>query len=50
MFPPWMFKLSSSAIDLAWSAATDNVGVTGYRIERCPGASCTAFARFSPSE
>ncbi len=25
---------SSSRIDLAWSAATDNVGVTGYRVTR----------------
>jgi len=24
---------------------TDNVGVTGYRIERCTGASCTSFAQ-----
>lgn len=26
--------VSSSRIDLAWSAATDNVGVTGYRVAR----------------
>ena len=24
-----------------WGAATDNVGVTGYRIERCQGRGCT---------
>src|SRR5262249_34975147 len=41
--------LSSSAvgsgeIDLAWGAATDNVGVTGYRIDRCQGAGCTDFS------
>ena len=35
--------LSSTRIALAWSASTDNVGVTGYRIERCQGSSCTAF-------
>jgi chitodextrinase len=35
---------SSSQINLAWGAATDNVGVTGYRVERCAGSGCTAFA------
>jgi chitodextrinase len=29
---------------LTWSASTDNVGVTGYRVERCQGAACTNFA------
>src|SRR5207245_2558384 len=32
---------SSTQIGLTWTASTDNVGVTGYRIERCTGASCT---------
>jgi chitodextrinase len=36
---------SSSQIGLSWMASTDNVGVTGYRIERCVGASCTTFAQ-----
>jgi chitodextrinase len=36
---------SSTQIDLAWTASTDNVGVTGYRVERCQGASCTNFAQ-----
>ena len=30
-------------IDLAWTAATDNVSIAGYRIERCQGANCTTF-------
>jgi len=34
-------------INLAWSAATDDVGVTGYLLERCQGAGCTAFAQIS---
>src|SRR2546421_41505 len=38
---------SASQIDLAWSASTDNVGVTGYRVERCQGAGCTTFAQVS---
>lgn len=35
---------STSQINLSWSASTDNVGVTGYRIERCSGANCTNFS------
>jgi chitodextrinase len=34
----------STEIDLAWGAATDNVGVTGYRVDRCQGAGCTVFS------
>ena len=30
--------VSGSRLDLAWGAATDNLAVTGYRIERCQGA------------
>jgi hypothetical protein len=36
-------------IDLSWTASTDNVGVTGYRLERCPGAGCTNFTEISIS-
>ena len=36
---------SSSRIDLAWTASTDNVGVTGYQIERCAGTTCTSFTQ-----
>jgi len=36
---------STSQINLAWTAATDNVGVTGYFVERCQGSKCTAFAQ-----
>ncbi len=35
---------SLTAITLNWSAATDNVGVTGYRVERCQGDGCATFA------
>jgi chitodextrinase len=35
---------SSSEIDLVWNASTDDVGVTGYRIERCQGAACSNFS------
>src|SRR5262249_26764714 len=36
---------SSSEINLSWTASTDNVGVTGYRVERCQGAGCSSFAQ-----
>src|SRR5690606_15096989 len=28
-----------------WTASTDDVGVIGYRVERCQGSSCTNFAQ-----
>src|SRR5215831_6211170 len=37
--------ISGSQINLAWTAASDNVGVSGYRVERCLGASCTNFVQ-----
>ena len=40
--------ISSSRIDLGWTASTDNVGVAGYRVERCQGAGCTNFAQVAP--
>jgi len=36
---------SSTEVDLTWSAATDNVGVTGYLIERCAGSGCGSFSQ-----
>ena len=30
---------------MAWSASTDNVAVTGYRVERCLGAACANFVQ-----
>ena len=38
---------SSSQINLSWTASTDNVGVTGYRVERCTGSTCTTFAQIA---
>lgn len=40
---------SSSQINLAWTASTDNVGVTGYLIERCQGSGCTTFTQVATS-
>ena len=39
--------VSTSQINLGWTASTDNVGVTGYRLERCQGASCSNFAQIA---
>ena len=37
--------VSSGEIDLSWSASTDNVGVSGYRVERCQGVGCSNFTQ-----
>ena len=37
----------SSQINLSWTAATDNVGVTGYLIERCQGTGCSTFTQIA---
>jgi len=39
--------VSTSQINLSWTASTDNVGVTGYRVERCQGAGCSDFAQIA---
>ncbi len=36
---------SSSQINVTWNASTDNVGVTGYLVERCQGANCATFTQ-----
>ncbi len=41
--------ISSSQINLSWTASTDNVGVTGYRIYRCQGAGCTPSTQINTS-
>src|SRR5712671_765413 len=38
---------SGSQINLMWMAASDNVGVTGYLVERCQDAGCFAFAQIA---
>jgi hypothetical protein len=39
--------ISSSQINLNWIASTDNVGVTGYLLERSPGVGSTNFAQIA---
>src|SRR5207237_237330 len=38
---------NSTQIDLSWSAATDNVGVTAYLVERCQGSGCSNFTQIA---
>jgi len=38
---------SNTQINLTWTASTDDVGVTGYLLERCQGAGCSNFAQIS---
>jgi chitodextrinase len=40
---------TASSISLAWSASTDNVGVTGYQILRAPGTSGGTFTQIGTS-
>ncbi len=43
---PSLNVMSSSQINLSWTASTDNVAVTGYRVERCSGsATCTTYSQ-----
>ncbi|PYY00065.1 MAG: hypothetical protein DMG64_17800, partial [Acidobacteria bacterium] len=37
--------VSATQLNLSWTASTDNVGVTGYLVERCQDAGCTNFAQ-----
>jgi fibronectin type 3 domain-containing protein len=37
--------VSPAQINLSWAASTDNVGVTGYKVERCSGAGCSNFSQ-----
>jgi chitodextrinase len=38
---------SGSEITLQWSQSSDNVGVTGYAVERCTGSACTHFTQIA---
>jgi hypothetical protein len=39
--------VSTTQINLSWTASTDNAGVAGYLLERCQGAGCTTFAQIA---
>jgi chitodextrinase len=38
---------SGSAITLAWTASSDNIGATGYLIEQCQGVGCSNFSQIA---
>jgi chitodextrinase len=38
---------STTQINLSWTASTDNVGVAGYKVERCSGAACSSFTQIA---
>ena len=42
---PVATPISATQIALTWTAADDNVGVTGYRVERCQGVGCVTFVQ-----
>jgi len=46
---PILNVVSSTQINLTWQAATDNVGVAGYFLERCAGSGCSTFAQIATS-
>jgi hypothetical protein len=39
--------VSPAEIDLSWTASTDNVGVIGYKVERCSGPACSNFTQIA---
>jgi YD repeat-containing protein len=44
---PVLTAVSSSQIDLTWTASTDNVAVTGYQVFRCTGSSCSNYIQIA---
>jgi uncharacterized repeat protein (TIGR01451 family) len=39
--------ISQTQINLAWTASSDTVGVTGYKVERCQGSTCSTFTEIA---
>ena len=39
--------VSTTQMNLSWTASTDDVGVSGYQVWRCQGASCSNFAQIA---
>ena len=38
-------RIETTLIDLTWTASTDDVGVTGYLVERCQNVGCINFSQ-----
>ena len=41
--------VSPTQVNLSWTAASDNVSVAQYRIERCQGAGCSVYTEIATS-
>src|SRR5882724_8697034 len=39
--------VSTSQIDLSWTASTSTIGIANYVVQRCQGAGCTSFAQIA---
>ena len=39
--------VSSTQINLSWTASTDNVAVAGYQLQRCQGNGCSNFSQIA---
>ena len=37
--------ISGTQINLSWTDSTDNLGITGYLVERCQGPGCASFTQ-----
>jgi hypothetical protein len=42
--------VSASKVDLYWTAASDDVGVVAYSVERCEGAGCSDYVQIASSD
>ena len=40
-------SMSAVEVNLSWNPSTDNVGVTGYLLERCQGVGCINFTQIA---
>lgn len=38
---------SGAAIKLTWTASTDDVGISGYTLQRCQGSGCSSFSQLT---
>src|SRR3989442_10164726 len=39
--------VSTSQINLSWTASTSTIGIANYVVQRCQGAGCTNFAQIA---
>ncbi len=44
---PLIASSAGNEVVLSWSAASDNIGVTSYRVEQCVGAGCSTFSEIA---